>query len=522
MNKIFKYMALAMGVFFLGSCEEYLDEVPVTSISVDYIFDSPDGLDVGITSLYNLMRRNNFPAFGDNGGNPMKANLFFYVGTDLGHTRTWHRPYDISAMSPQGFPEYKWTRAYEIIDRASGIIAAASQMEGDEAQLNRIEAEAKAMRGECYFDLIRMYDNIILDTTAVTPQNANDPQVFEVANPADVYAVIKSDLDFAIEHLEWSVASGRYGQGAVRHIRGKVAMWESDWSEAASQFDAIIDDGTHYLVGLNEVFGQDVNHSESLFTYQRDEDLGTTAGNGDNTAGGRGTWHSSVFNNRAYEMSTGEIVQSAEYGGQALGWSFPNDYLQSLYDQDNDRRYTTYYYPLTKYVNAPGHPNFGEEISVYDDNFRRHHFSLKKFHDEDKAVLTNDSWKDDMYYRFAETLLLSAEAHWRMSGSDTDAKALEYINMIRERAFGNSDHNFTTFNLDIYLEESARELAFEKNRWFLLKRMGLLVERQQMYYTYGSSSTNQILEPMAPHMVRLPIPQSQIDLMGTFPQNPGY
>src|SRR5690606_37473793 len=100
--------------------------------------------------------------------------------------------------------------------------------------------------------------------------------------------------------------------------------------------------------------------------------------------------------------------------------------------------------------------------------------------------------------------------------------ALDYINRIRERAFDSNAFNFTSFTLEDYLEESARELAFEKNRWFLLKRLGLLVERQNLYYRYGSNSSNQVPEPMKPHMVRLPIPQSQIDLMGTFPQNPGY
>ena len=92
----------------------------------------------------------------------------------------------------------------------------------------------------------------------------------------------------------------------------------------------------------------------------------------------------------------------------------------------------------------------------------------------------------------------------------------------RGRAFESSDYNFTEFTLDTYLEESARELAMEKNRWFLLKRLGLLVERQNLHYRYGSNSSNIVPEPMAPHMVACPIPQSQIDLMGTFPQNPGY
>ena len=95
--------------------------------------------------------------------------------------------------------------------------------------------------------------------------------------------------------------------------------------------------------------------------------------------------------------------------------------------------------------------------------------------------------------------------------------------MIRERAYGNSDYNFTEFTLETYLEESARELAFEKNRWYLLKRLGLLAERQNLHYRFGSNTSNNRTYPMEPHMVNWPIPQTQLDLMGpSFPQNQGY
>ncbi|MCB0616320.1 MAG: RagB/SusD family nutrient uptake outer membrane protein [Phaeodactylibacter sp.] len=499
-----------------SSCESFLEEEVIDEISVDYIYSTPGGLEVGVNALYNLQRRNNYPEYE---GDPLRANVFFLAGTDLGLTRTWHRPYGAghTAASFAG-ARIKWELSYQIIDRANALIISARGIDMDEKEKNELVAQARLIRGELYLDLIRMFDNILLDTTATTPENAFDPITYTVADPKAVYALINSDLDFAIENLEWVVPYGRYGQGAARHIRGKAAMWQEDWAEAARQFDAIVEDGTHYLLSdIRQVFGQNVNHAESLFNYVKDLDLG---GN-DNLAGGGGTWLSSVFNNRAYELSSGEVISSVEYGGQALGWSFPNDYLQSLYDQENDKRYTTYYYPLIKYVNNPDKPNFGEPLpeSSYDDNFRRHHWSLKKFHDEEKPTDTNDSFKDLIYYRFAETLLLGAEAHWHLSGSDADPKALEYINRIRERA---GVPPFTNFTLDTYLEESARELAFEKNRWFLLKRLGLLVERQSEHYRYGSNSTNVVPEPMAPHMVRLPIPQNQIDLMGTFPQNPGY
>ncbi len=521
MKKIFKYILIVTLLSGFTACEDFLEEVPVDNIYSDYIYSSVEGLEVGVNALYNRMRVYNFPAFE---GAALQSNVFFYVAHDLGLVRTWHRPYG-EGHTPGGFTDNKWVTAYNIIDKANAIISNSRNLEADPAgNLNKQVAQARLIRGELYFDLIRMYGRILLDTIATTPENAFDSVAYVPADPAAVWDLINSDFDFAIANLSYNEGHGRYGQGAARHLRGKSAMWQSDWTEAAEQFDAIINDGTHRLVGLNTVFGQDLTHAEGLYVYTRDELLGSTT-DGDNLAGGGGTWIGSVFTNRAYEISN-EIINDPEYGGQALGWSFPNDYLQSLYDKDNDLRYTTYYYPTTFYVNNPDLPNFGEEISAYPDNYRQYHFSLKKFYDEEKGAFTNDSWKDIIYYRFAETLMLGAEAHWRMDGENpANPVALDYINRIRRRAFGVDDatYDITSFTLDTYLEESARELAFEKNRWFLLKRIGLLVERQNLYYQYGSSDANVVLEPMAPHMVNMPIPQSQINLMGEgFPQNDGY
>ncbi len=501
----------------LTACEDYLEEIPVANIYSDYIYASAEGLEVGVNALYSRMRQHNFPAFE---GAQLQSNVFFYVAHDLGHVRTWHRPYGEN-HTPAGFTDVKWVSSYNIIDKANAIISAARNIEGDQELIRKQVAQARMVRGELYFDLIRMYGRILLDTIATTPENAFDPVVYEPANEEAVFQLIESDFDYAIENLTYNEGHGRYSEGVARHLRGKSAMWTGDYAEAAAQFDAIVENGTHRLVDITQVFGQDLTHAEALFVYTRDELLGSNNG-GDALAGGGGTWIGSVFASRYYEISD-EIINDVEYGGQSLGWSFPNDYLQSLYDKENDLRYTTYYYPETILVNNPDSPNFGEPLETYPDNHRQYHFSLKKFFDEEKGAFTNDSWKDIMHYRFAETLLLGAEAHWRLGA---EAKALEYTNLVRRRAFDVDDNSYdlTSFTLDSYLEESARELAFEKNRWFLLKRLGLLVERQNLHYTYGSSSTNQVLEPMAPHMVNMPIPQSTINLIGeeNFPQNDGY
>lgn len=501
------------------SCEEFLEEEVYAEVSNEFIYSSQEGLEVGVNGLYNLMRSYNAPGGFDD---RLVSNIFFLAGTDLGLTRTFHRPYGPN-HTPSNFAANKWVNGYLIIDRSNAIIDALETVEIEEADKNHLLAQAKIIRGETYFDLIRMYDNILLDTIPTTPENYNDPVVYQPADPAAIYKLIDNDLDFAIEHLAYDEDYGRYNKATARHIRGKSAMWQNDWAVATNQFDSIVEDSGHDLVDINLVFGQNLNHKETLFAYTRDElYAGNNINEADDTdAGGDGSWFGSVFTNRLYEQNSGDFIQAAEYGGQALGWSFPNSYLQGLYNKAEDKRYVTYYYPETYVANNPESERFGEEIPVedYDDNFRRYHFSLKKFFDVNKAPLQNESWKDHMYYRFAETLLLGAEAHWR---NGNEAKAVEYINKIRERAFGNNTQNYTSFDLDDYLEESARELAFEKNRWFLLKRLGLLVERQNLHYRFGSNSFNESPEPMASYMVRLPIPQSQIDAMGTFPQNPGY
>ncbi len=518
MQKIFILSICLLGFLVINtSCEDFLTEKPLTEVSINYIYTTPEGLEAGVNALYNLMRSYNMP---EGEGDALRSVAFFLVATDLGLNRTWHTPYGPN-HTPGGHPARKWTLGYQIIDRASAIITNAPGVEMLESNKNRVLAEARIIRAELYFDLIRMYDNILLDTIATTPENAFDEKVYDPADPADIFELIDSDLDFAVEHLDWRPEYGRYGKGAAHHLRGKSAMWQGKWSEAAAHFDTVVEDPTHNLLPRNriaEVFGQNLNHEEALFVYVRDE---LTGGN-DNLAGGGPTWISSMFTSRVYELSSGEMIRSVEYGGEALGWSYPNDYLRSLYDEETDLRFTTYYYPLQLIVNNPASPNIGQPLAenLYEDDYRRYHWSLKKYHDEEKKVGTNNSYKDHIYYRYAETLLLGAEANWRADNENpSNEKALNYINQVRDRA---GLQPFTSFDLESYLEESARELAFENNRWFLLKRLGILAERVNKYYQMGSNAANTAVYPMQPHMVRMPIPQSQIDLMRTFPQNTGY
>ena len=114
-------------VLFSTSCSDLLNEEPIDEISTDYIYSSVDGIEVGVTALYNKARKNN--ASGRD-GDGFRANAFILIGTDLGQMRTYFTPYDPTRHNATlGFANYKWVSCYQIIDRANAIIASAPSLQ---------------------------------------------------------------------------------------------------------------------------------------------------------------------------------------------------------------------------------------------------------------------------------------------------------------------------------------------------------------------------------------------------------
>ncbi len=124
---------------------------------------------------------------------------------------------------------------------------------------------------------------------------------------------------------------------------------------------------------------------------------------------------------------------------------------------------------------------------------------------------------------------MAAESFMRIGDP---GKALSYINTLRRNRISAEDPNreLTSIDLESIVEEHARELAFEGRRWFFLKRLDLLVDRVREHG--GLSMYRGILatDPawysarsnIKDFHVRWPVPQSEIDAMGGFPQNVGY
>ena len=119
-------------------------------------------------------------------------------------------------------------------------------------------------------------------------------------------------------------------------------------------------------------------------------------------------------------------------------------------------------------------------------------------------------------YRYSEVLLMHAEA---LNELGSTAEAEGYLNQILERAYKGSSQNVGGLSQDALREEifiqRRKELFMEQKRWFDIKRRGPEKARE-ILHAAGKTT----FDP-AYHMV-LPIPQSEMDLMLNWSQNPGY
>jgi len=209
----------------------------------------------------------------------------------------------------------------------------------------------------------------------------------------------------------------------------------------------------------------------------------------------------------------------------------PNQYLIGLLDEDpddlrDDDAYYKRYYTYNDAERVPDTLMFGDTIRTADPNstnpneyqlyYRTQNPGVLKFLNEDADPTEASTIKNLIVYRLAETYLISAEAHMRLNNTNT---ALDRFNAIRDRA-GAAD--YTSIDLRAIMDERARELAFEGQRWYFLKRTNTLVS-QVMQYAGNDNFRNEARDRIEPRHRNWPIPESELSLLGLgYPQNDGY
>lgn len=164
---------------------------------------------------------------------------------------------------------------------------------------------------------------------------------------------------------------------------------------------------------------------------------------------------------------------------------------------------------------------YNEDGSVNEDNtnVRRAYFDLQKWYDRTRPhngenqdiVGSQRGQRDFIVFRLPEMYYIIAEASL---GMDNQQQAYDYLKTLADKraingdgtamlqAYGVSDAS--DVDIDFILDDKAREMAGEQQRWFDLKRTGKTLERIR---AHNPDAADNIQEK---HLVR-PIPQTELD-----------
>jgi hypothetical protein len=124
-------------------------------------------------------------------------------------------------------------------------------------------------------------------------------------------------------------------------------------------------------------------------------------------------------------------------------------------------------------------------------------------------------------FRLADAYLMLAEAVVRGGSGSSAAEALQYVNAVRERAYGDASGNIqaSALTLDFLIDERARELYWEGHRRTDLVRFGLFTGENYLWPWKGREPNG---IATANYRDVFPIPAADRTANPTLEQNPGY
>ncbi|MCE5331383.1 MAG: RagB/SusD family nutrient uptake outer membrane protein [Bacteroidales bacterium] len=569
-NNIKQYFIFLFAiVFVISGCKDELDEQP-RSILVPSYLESPDGIRAALVSAYSGMR---FYYGTENGIATTILGTDEFTTAALGTNDEISIDSYSSTLNPaNGQFQTLWNNSFIYINMCNAVIQFApdaEDMPADEA--TRLIAEAKFLRAEYYFLLVRTFGGVPLDLGSGNLTFNTNPATTSLRNSvSEVYDAIIQDLKDAVQDLPAiPLKYGRAGKAVAMHVLAKAYLtrgWldikkSNDFSNAYTLAKDLIDNQSKYNLQLEDNFanvnkqGNEHGH-EVIWTVEHTTDI--------------------IFNESGFSKSNGShlyfypfyYIQTVTYGGETVtpvtidfdyqvGWVRfrPTQWLLNtcFADKVNDSRYDVTFRTLWQCNTNAGQPLFSigdtaiymPGIEVPDAEKALHKYltlspsdytaqmypALRKYEDSKRQTMYSfESTRPFIVYKLSETYLIAAEAALE---DERPQDAVPYLNAIRERAAyraGNTeDQNMNAkksmiisnadVNIDLILNERSRELCGEQLRWFDLVRTNKLSERVKAYDLAGASN----IKPF--HVLR-PIPQSQIDLMTSSDksayQNDGY
>lgn len=500
-NYINKAWILALIVFF-SSCSD-LEEDPVGLLAPETLFSSTDDVEVALFGAYGWISTERLY-----GRQFVSALMLRGDMVDIGDRGTpaeRQQVNDFNMDANNGMVDRFWPYWYQTISAANAAIAGAESLEASESEINPLIAEARFIRAFSYYHLVRLFGDIpYIDYFITDPQSTTD---ISKTPASEVYTGIIEDLEYAKEWLPDTHEGGirsRATKGTAASYLASVYLTLEDYQNAYNEAKWVIDNKDRFGYALVEDYqtlfrAENTDREEHIFTI---DFLGQQDGSGG-----------------ADDDIMGPMT--GVRGADQQGWSVLVPSME-VYDTWDDRDYR-------KEV------SFEDSIAVNGvlvpyteyDNTQRPHIAKYARYPGNSNGDTRNSDHNYSAMRYAEILLIAAEALAEIEGPD--AEAVGYVNQIRERArnwageitdfpadipLGVSKDEF----IDLVINERRLELSFEYKRWYDIKRRQLGVE---VFTEPGSLEPHPNFDPDRDYL--MPLPQEDLTINpNLLPQNPGY
>jgi starch-binding outer membrane protein, SusD/RagB family len=500
-NIIYKAMIVVLA-FSLSACAD-LEEKPIGLLAPEALFKTSRDVEIAIFGAYGWIASERL--YGRQFVSALMLRSDMVDIGDRGTPAERQQVNDFNMDANNGMVRAFWPYWYQTISAANAAISGAESLELPSDEINHLIAEARFIRAFSYYHLVRVFGEVpYIDYFIKDPQAVADISKTSVA---EIYEGIIGDLQFAKEWLP-DVQPGnvrsRPTKGTAASYLSSVYLTLGNFQNSYTEAKWVIDNRARFGYVLEPDF-------QELFVAlngDNDEHIFTIDFLGQQNGGGGA-------NDDLMPPMTG--VRGADH----QGWSVLVPSMQ-VFNTWDDRDYR-------KKV------SFDETIAVKGvivpytqfDNTQRPH--IAKYSRFPGNASGDGRYSDHNYsaFRYAEVLLIAAEASAEVSG--VNAEAAGYVNEVRARArnwagvpatfpedvpTGLSKEQF----INLVLEERRLELAFEYKRWYDIKRRGL----GEMAFKGPEA-----LEPRPNFDVSrdylMPLPSTELDVNPNLgPQNPGY
>lgn len=455
--KKFKNISLTMvAAAVMFSCNKKLDVLPQNNITPEQIQTSGDVVAVMLGG-YGILQSPN--AFGERflfaADLLASQDQIDFIGTFTNYADIQSK----TIIENNSIATGMWTNSYSLINTMNTVIDKIDIV--DEDSRAAIEAEAKFMRGITYFQLVSFFAQPYSAGNA-SDANSGVPLILEPtyaydstikpsrATTEQVYQQVLTDLTDAAAALPEGAAAGRATKYAAEAFLARVYMQMENYQAAAEMADDVINNGGFSLLGdYTKVFNNDGYSPEDIFGI-----LQSSQSNAGTTNNGLPTFYA------PRPVGRGDAQVNPNYF--------------SYFNEDDQRAYFF---------------TDGSSIGGFTGTYTNKYSVL---------------YKTVPVIRIAEMYLTRGEANLRLGGApvggvDPD----DDINAVRNARGTGSINNATASD---FVDERFRELAFEGDRLWTLKRLQLDIDGL----------------PFNDPTLVLPIPQREMDVNKNLVQNPGY